>query len=164
MNEIELTIHQRHERLLKIVRKTYQAENNGARIFENTSGMAWQGEIKTISGRTAILSAHPVFFGIPSPKMKGAGADSGGADLIGETLINEIPVFTAIEIKTGKSRLRENQKIFKNWVKSINGIYFVARECSKCWDTWEPIYKSNRIVGWAIPECDMCHGKGYIEE
>jgi hypothetical protein len=171
--KLNLTVHERHSRLLKIVRRTYQAENEGARLFENTSGVAWQGNAVSGAGKVELLNPRPVFFGIPSPIH---GEESGGSDLLGETIYRfsqdmveyyaavKVPVFTAIEIKTGKSRLRKNQKVFRDWVKSIHGIYFVARECPDCWDKWEPVYKNGKIVDWKIPECQKCEGKGYIEE
>lgn len=168
-----MTIHERHSRLVKIVRRKYQEENEGSRLFENTSGAAWQGDAVNGVGKVELLNPRPVFFGIPSPLH---GEESGGADLLGETEYKcllpfksdyiIVPVFTAIEIKTGKSQLRKNQKIFRDWVKSVNGIYFIARECPECWNKWEPVYDiKKRIIGWDIPEeCPVCHGKGYIIE
>lgn len=166
---ITLTTHERHARLVKIVRKTWQAEHDGARLFVNTSGVAWQGNAVSGAGKVELLNPRPVFFGIPAPDGKGCGEESGGADLIGETpvLIGfdiSYPVFTSIEIKTGASRLKKNQRTFRDWVKSINGIYYVARECPECWDNWTPVMAGGKVVEWKIDACPCCDGNGYILE
>lgn len=185
-----LTTHQRHARLVKIVRRRYQEDNPGSRLFPNTSGVAWQGTAINGAGKVELYSPRPVYFGIPEPSAKGTGTDSGGADLLGETewsicylfnqerfdgsptftcdrpcsecrLSQKIPILTGIEVKTGKSRLKKNQKIFRDWLLSVNGIYYIAHECSVCWQNWEPVYKNNKIEYWIIPDCPECDGKGY---
>ena len=174
---INLTIHQRHSRLVKIVRRRYQEDNPGSRLFPNTSGVAWQGTAVSGAGKVELFNPRPVYFGIPEPSAKGTGTDSGGSDLLGETLkivyeafaengkvltskLN-FPILTGIEIKTGKSRLKKNQKIFRDWLLSVNGIYYIARECPTCWQNWEPVYNNKKIIEWIIPDCPDCGGKGY---
>jgi hypothetical protein len=168
-DKLELTTHERHSRLVKIVRKEWQKEHDGARLFVNTSGVAWQGNAVSGAGKVELLNPRPIAFGIPAPEIKGTGEESGGADLIGETQVLigfglSYPVWTAIEIKTGASKLKKNQKIFRAWVKSVNGIYHVARECPLCWDYWEPVIVGGKIVEWIIPACSHCDGRGYILE
>lgn len=165
-----LTSHERHARLVKIVRRWWQEKHAGARLFVNTSGVAWQGNAVSGAGKVELLNPRPVFFGIPAPSEKGTGEESGGADLIGETPVQigfdlTRPVFTAVEIKTGASKLKKNQKVFRSWVKSVNGFYHVARECPECWDTWDPVIVGGKIVEWEIPaDCPVCGGKGFILE
>lgn len=165
---MELTAHQRHERLVKIVRRDYQNKFPGSRLFHNTSGVAWQGEIIKQAQNMMITNPRPIRFGIPEPDM--IGNESGGSDLIGETLIEFpfgnlekkmlFPIITGIEIKTGNSKLKKNQIIFRNWMKSINGIWYHARECH-CWESWQPIKINGIIKSWEIPFCIECDGKGY---
>ncbi len=174
-----LTIHQRHSRLVKIVRRRYQEDNPGSRLFPNTSGVAWQGTAVSGAGKVELFNPRPVYFGIPEPAGKGTGTESGGADLLGETQIQAgingnvlldnvwknwnlkfLPILTGIEIKTGKSRLKKNQKIFRTWLLSVNGIYYIARECT-CYAAWEPVYNNKKIIEWIIPDCPSCEGKGY---
>lgn len=156
-----LTTHERHNRLVKIVRKDYQSYHPKSRLFPNTSGLAWQGEISKTAFGIILKNPRPVKFGIPEPK-RDDEEGSGGSDLLGQTYINDLPILTGIEVKTGGSTLKKNQKLFRNWLMSINGIWFLARECPTCWLLWEPIKKAGKIVGWEIPPCDTCGGKGYI--
>jgi len=174
-----LTKHQRHARLVKLTRKDYQLNHLGSRLFPNTSGVAWQGNAINGAGKVELLNPRPIAFGIPEPEIKGTGEKSGGTDLLGVTIKEieiyeeqpngygayrrdeDLPIFTAIECKTGKSRLKKNQKIFRTWVLSINGIYFISRECSECWDKWEPVKLKGKIIDWKIPPCPICGGVGY---
>lgn len=169
-----LTKHERHARLVKIVRRTYQADNPGSRLFPNTSGIAWQGNAINGAGKVELLNPRPIRFGIPEPS--GDGEKSGGADLLGETSVyydelsnidgvysGYIPILTGIEIKTGKARLKKNQKVFRDWMKKIGAIWYLARECT-CHINWEPVYKSSRIIKWIIPYCEDCSGKGFVLE
>lgn len=169
-----LTDAERHSRLVKQTRKIYQLENPGSRLFPNTSGVAWQGHAVFGASQVIIKNPRPICFGIPSPKMKHEGTDSGGADLIGETLKEYLskggniplllPVLTAIECKTGKAKLKRNQKLFHDWILSVNGIYYISRECPDCRDKWEPVKLGGVIVDWKIPLCKTCGGNGFVLE
>ena len=182
---IKLTHHERHARLVKIVRRTYQDDNPGSRLFPNTSGVAWQGNAQNGAGKVELINPRPIRFGIPEPD--GHGEKSGGTDLLGETevklcnlaevdycffghndcgiclLKKPIPVITGIECKTGKARLKKNQKVFRDFMKKIGAVYFLARECP-CQDKWEPVYKSGKIIEWEIGYCENCEGKGFLLE
>lgn len=167
--KINLTTHERHARLVKIVRKTWQAEHEGSRLFVNTSGVAWQGNAVSGAGKVELLNPRPVFFGIPEPSRGKAEKKSGGADLIGFT-VSEIgfdlsrAVFTAIECKSGNAKLMSNQKLFRALVLKSGGFYHVARECPECWDDWTPVMVGGKVVEWIIPACMACGGKGFILE
>ncbi len=171
----EMNKHEKHSYLVDKVRREYQAENPGSRMFKNTSGVAWQGHAQSGAGKVELLYPRPIKFGIPEPKPNEENG-SGGADLLGVTIIRihypptckgEIhdyeyyPIFTAIEIKTGKSRLKKNQKIFRKWVLSINGIYFLGRECPICHGEGEYFITDESNVALKI-QCGKCEGKQYI--
>lgn len=181
MKTLTLTKHERHARLVKIVRRSYQEKNPGSRLFNNTTGTGWTANDTDFKNGILILKEYrPLNAGIPSVKEGG-----GGSDLLGQTQKNlcelfqgclydgdcskcslldqRVPILTTIEGKTGDAKLRPNQKRFKKWVLSVGGIYFVARECT-CHTNWEPVYKSGRIIQWKIPHCDICGGDGYILE
>lgn len=188
----QLTKHQRHARLVKIVRRGYQTEHTGSRLFPNTSGVAWQGNAVNGAGKVVLHNPRPIYFGIPEPDRRRNETQSGGSDLLGETVFckywdhylkdvncspcgnyNKIrphickykmPILTGIEIKTGKGRLKKNQKIFRDWLLSANGIYFLARECPECWQNWIPIRIDGKIATWEIPDCSFCNGKGFNYE
>jgi hypothetical protein len=184
MKKPKLTPHIRHARLVKLVRRTYQKDNPGSKLFNNTSGIGWAGNDPEFKNGTVTLQNYrPLNAGIPSKK-----EGSGGTDLLGENyyslcwylrddngkcLFNHnckecpvntkhIPILTGIECKTGNAKLKPNQKNFRNWLKSINGIHYLARECSTCWDNWEPIYKKGVIVEWIpVKDCPECGGVGF---
>lgn len=175
MNKIKLTKHIRHARLVKLVRRTYQDDNPGSRLFPNTSGVAWQGNAVTGADEVILKHPRPIRFGIPEPEPNGTDEDgSGGADLLGFTIKKDFgssyfmsgyPIFSAIECKTGKSRLRKNQKHFRDFVRSINGIHYTARECPHCYEHWTPIWKGGKVIEWHPPEdCHACKGKGFLLE
>jgi hypothetical protein len=174
---INLTTHERHARLVKIVRKTWQAEHDGARLFPNVSGIAWQGNALAGVAEVTLINPRPVFFGIPEPSRGKAEKKSGGADLIGWTICQFFPpdktksiipvpatVFTAIECKSGKAILMKNQRVFRDNLKKAGGIYYVARECPECWDNWTPVMAGGKVVEWKIGACPCCDGRGYILE
>ncbi len=175
-----LTTHQRHARLVKIVRRQYQNDNPGSRLFPNVSGVAYQGQAVSGASKIELFNPRPIYFGIPEPeKSPNAPRKSGGSDLLGCTmhgrlkmdltgqeriiLKTALPILTGIEVKTGKSRLKKNQKIFRDWLLSINGIYHLARECT-CQDKWIPIRINGIIKTWEIPDCPDCEGKGFNYE
>ena len=66
------------------------------------------------------------------------GLCKGSADLIGYTTIEitkdmigkKLPVFTSIEVKTNKGRVREEQKQWLNAMNNINAVAGVARGSS----------------------------------
>ena len=171
MENLMLTKHERHARLVKIVRREYQTEHLGSRLFPNTSGVAWQGNAVNGVDKVELHHPRPIYFGIPEPDRKNGELKSGGSDLLGCTVVwgniafktQEIPILTGIEIKTGKARLKKNQKIFRDWLLSVNGIYFLARECT-CWENWIPIRINGKIATWEIPDCPECGGKGFKYE
>ena len=180
---IKLTKHERHARLVKIVRRTYQADNPGSRLFPNNSGIAWQGNPQNGAGKVELFNPRPIRFGIPEPD--GNGTKSGGTDLLGETpvrvisipdpthnigidliksrKVKEFPVLTGIECKSGKGKLKKNQKIFRDWMKKINAIWYRAQECN-CQENWIPLYRASKIIDWEIPRCELCNSKGFILE
>lgn len=186
MENKELTTHERHSRLVSNVKKFYQVDNPGARLFKNTSGWAWQGQMVNKNNNLIINNPRPVKFGIPEPSDKRDEKKSGGADLLGETPFticeifpalqmniidcdsmgscqnclykDKFPILTAIECKTGNSQLKKNQKIFKKWVQSVRGIYYVARECMECDGSGEiQEGKPHHFIF----NCPCCNGQGF---
>jgi len=122
-----LTAHQRHKRVQDKVRSWYQETYPGSRLFHNQSGTGWAGISKKIGPDVIIKNPFFVQFGIPN---KGEG--HGGADLIGWHKKGNVAIFLAVEVKTGKAFLQENQKNFMRTVSESGGLYFVARECNEC--------------------------------
>ena len=162
----KLTHIQRHTRLLKKVRREYQHNNPGSRLWNNKSGWAWQGTVCNNVGSVTLINPSPIWFGIPEPEPMAKvdkSNSSGGADLLGFTIKNNFPIFTAIEGKTGNAKLQKNQKIFRDHMISVHGIYYLARECT-CWDKWVPVWLKKKIIRWAVPHCDQCDGVGYLLE
>lgn len=184
----ELTPSEKHAELLRRVRRDWQKDHPGARLFHNTSGVAYQGDFVTINGMKYLKPRQPVYFGIPEPERKrNAPKKSGGSDLLGETGFckywnfrigdvfchsceagrdlngegickNLLPWLTCIEGKTGNAKLEPNQKIFRKWAKSVNAIYYVARDCKVC--------QGNQIIEKdGLPhQCGNCKGRGYTLE
>lgn len=170
-----LTPHIRHARLVKLVRRDYQKNNQGSKLFNNTSGIGWAGNDPEFKNGTVTLQNYrPLNAGIPSKREGSGGTDLLGCTIYGVPYLSQelknrgktYPILTGIECKTGNAQLKPNQKNFKKWLKSINGIHYTARECKVCWNDWEPIYKKGVIVEWIPPkDCIHCDGVGYgLEE
>lgn len=110
------------------------------RVWRNNTGQTWTGnsvqrfakqgtiKITVYPGDVLIRDAHPVKFGL-----------TGSADIIG--LVAPYGRFLAIEVKDAKGRQSEQQKRFEEMVKSMGGIYFIARSPK------EALQKINELTG-----------------
>jgi hypothetical protein len=115
-----------------------KASNIGYRIFRNNVGLAWIGKVQQIfapqtvkvyPGDVVIRGAQPVKFGLVN----------GSSDLIGwktriitpEMIGEPIAVFTAIECKSEKGVLTDEQAAFLKTVKDAGGIALEVRSESE---------------------------------
>ena len=83
-------------------------ENQGRlnqKLFRNTAGYDDRRKIR---------------YGIPN---------KGGCDLLGWTIINNVAVFTGIEVKTERGRPTERQLWFIDAIRNDGGIAGVCRSC-----------------------------------
>lgn len=95
------------------------------RIFRNNVGTGWQG--KSVRKGTVLI--------IENPRPLHAGLCEGSSDLIGWTTVEVTPdmvgrkvaVFTAVEVKTNKGRVSDEQANFIQQVRNAGGIAGVAR-------------------------------------
>lgn len=92
------------------------------RLFNQPAGMAWMGEIVAKDQNYLTLENYrPVKFGLAP----------GSSDLIGwqsiETDIGRIARFIALEIKSARGRLSEQQQRFIDAVNAAGGRAGVAR-------------------------------------
>lgn len=97
-----------HTNLLKDIMRTAPAN---VRLFQND-----QGNVETIDGRRIKYGLQP-----------------GSGDLCGWTVIRGVAVFTSIEGKVGKDRVRPDQKKWASFVQSQGGIAIIARSVEECW-------------------------------
>lgn len=98
----------------------------GITIWRNNTAQGWQGEKIIKKGRDVLLvNARPIKCGLCV----------GSADLIGIKPVVIQPgdvgktmgIFTAIEVKTGKGRVRPDQVTFLEHVEERGGIGVVGR-------------------------------------
>lgn len=98
----------------------------GSRIFRNNVALSWTGSgvIKKSSDAVIILNARPIKSGLAtgSSDLIGWTTTKITQDMVGKTLA----VFTAIECKTGKLKLTDEQENFLLAVKNAGGIAVVA--------------------------------------
>ena len=105
------------------------------KIWRNNTGQAWQGDrvslapgmrlfdaygriLVTASGDVLIRNARPVNFGLPgSGDIAGILAPSGRA--------------LYVECKDGKGRQSERQKNFMAMIRSMGGVYVLARSADE---------------------------------
>lgn len=113
------------ERLNRL--RIHASENNG-RLFRNNVGEAWAGKSKWV------LTNIGKLFTLIAPSRIKFGLTEGSSDLIGwRTVIvtedmvgKQIAVFRAVEEKTGRDSLSEDQANFLNQVSSAGGIAELA--------------------------------------
>jgi hypothetical protein len=103
-----------------------EASNQGARLFRQNTGMGWAGKLVSKRGGSVRLSgARPLR----------AGLTTGSSDIIGvmpvvitqEMVGKTIGVFTAVEVKYGRTPTTEEQEVFLRVVRNLGGIAFVAK-------------------------------------
>lgn len=96
------------------------------RLFRNNTGMGWAGRlVENRNGRVILADARPLH----------AGLCTGSSDLIGWTTVTVTPamvgqpaaLFTAIEVKTARGRLSDDQRRFVDAVARFGGIAGLAR-------------------------------------
>ena len=108
-----------------INREIVQGSVSG-RLFRANCGMAWTGIAVKHTGSELILRKPRPFHGLPK----------GFSDLFGfevvkitpELVGQNIAVFKAVEIKTGKLQLTKEQKLFIAMVEKNGGIAIVVRD------------------------------------
>lgn len=86
--------------------------------FRANVGQAWTGS-DYIQIENGLLIKNPRPFNTGLPK--------GFPDLFGFTLKDDIPIFTAVEVKTPKGRLRQDQAYMLDFLKAKGAIVGVAR-------------------------------------
>lgn len=96
------------------------------RLFRNNVGAAWQGDAQWLHTGTVL---------IPNPRRVVYGLAPGSSDLIGWRTVTitpamvglRLPVFTAVEVKTGQQRPSKEQRNFIAAVQAAGGIAGTAR-------------------------------------
>ena len=97
-----------------------------ATVFRANVGQAWAGDASRLpDGRVVLTNPRPFSTGLPR----------GFSDLFGfvEVEITDahvgqvMPVFVAIEVKTPRGRVRDEQRAFLAAVESAGGVAVVAR-------------------------------------
>lgn len=90
--------------------------------FRANVGQAW-------SGSEYIQMENGLF--IKNPRPFNTGLPKGFPDLFGFTLKDDIPVFTAIEVKTSTGQLRKDQKYILSFLQDKGAIVGVARSADE---------------------------------
>ena len=109
----------------------------GGRIFRNNVGTAWIGSSKFIN-KSQMIKVNPQDVVVRKARPLHAGLCKGSSDAIGwmpvtitkEMVGQKIAVFTAVEVKTAKVRITEEQRNFIDKVKEDGGIAFVLKKSS----------------------------------
>ena len=98
-----------HQEYLREVMIEFQKMFPGARIWQNPTGTALSMDLKRV-----------IKYGFV-----------GSADITG---IMPDGIRIEIEVKVGKDKQRESQKIFENVIRQCNGIYFIVDDKSNIKD------------------------------
>lgn len=116
------------------------ASRLGSRLFRQNVGLGWVGKIIR-RDRTKIL--------LENPRPLHAGLCKGSSDVVGLTPVVITPdmvgktvgVFTAIEVKYGRTPTDDDQKKFIAMVKKLGGIAAIVRSLDdyhKALKQWRP--------------------------
>jgi len=103
------------------------------RLFKNSTGQAYQGEIRSPSGGTGRFSKD--FICLRSPRTIKYGLSEGSSDLIGwrsieitpEMVGKKIAQFVALEVKTERGKPSEKQRAFIQQVNQAGGVGSVVK-------------------------------------
>jgi hypothetical protein len=94
------------------------------RLFKSRAGVAWQGQFVRKGNMLIIKNAVP-FYGMPDgfPDLCGWTSVEITPDMVGQT----IAVFTAVEVKTGKQKIKKGslQRKFRDIIIRMGGIHRV---------------------------------------
>ncbi|SDX68625.1 VRR-NUC domain-containing protein [Thiocapsa roseopersicina] len=102
------------------------ASQSGMTVWRNNTGQAWTGDATRLKDGSILIR---------NPRPLHAGLCKGSSDLIGirpvvvtaEMLGQTIAQFAAVEVKTPKGKLSEQQAKFLSFVESKGGLALVAR-------------------------------------
>lgn len=102
------------------------ASKQGARLFRNNVGKAWIGKSKKLSNGDILIKNARYFH---------AGLCTGSSDQIGwapvkiteDMLGKTLAVFTAVEVKTARGQLTQDQKRFLEAVRRGGGYGILGR-------------------------------------
>ncbi len=98
----------------------------GARVFRNNTAEGWMGDAQ-VTHHTGGISVY-----IPHARPLHAGLVVGGSDLIGYSRDGR---FLAIETKSKRGRLSDEQKNFIQQVSAAGGIAFMSRSVEDALET-----------------------------
>lgn len=127
----------------------------GSRLFRVHAGLFYSGKVQRgPSGAITIQNARPVKVGQP-----------GMSDLIGWTQMRitddmvgtDVAIFTAIEVKAGKTRVSKEQQSFVNIVTQSGGVACVARSWQDIQTTMEGYIERTRAHKKTTTSPDSLH-------
>lgn len=90
----------------------------GVRLFRNSVALGWVGEFVGRDGDCTILR---------NARRNSFGLAVGSGDLIGWTIRNGVAVFTSLELKTPRGRIREGQMEWNDAVLRAGGLSGIVR-------------------------------------
>ena len=122
----------------------------GARLFRVNTGQAWAGKAEIQGPNVFIRNAYPIRMGLCT----------GGSDLVGWTPVTITPemvgmrvaVFTAVELKVGRTATTADQDRFLARVRESGGAAGVARSVAdavdlvRAWVAGSPSERAERTT------------------
>ncbi len=91
------------------------------RLWRINCGMAWIGNCIWNKDGSVTIKNPRAFHGLPTGFSDIIGLES---IIITQDMVNKrVAIFKAIEIKTGKLKLTEEQNLFKNMILNFGGIF-----------------------------------------
>jgi hypothetical protein len=104
-----------------------ELSHGDCRLFRQNAGFAWQGQVvEHTPNRLVLLNPRPLRMGVPGM------SDLGGwvtldVDVLNDARTSAIAVYTAIECKSARGRLTDEQSAFLRLVQRSGGRAGVAR-------------------------------------
>jgi hypothetical protein len=130
----------------------------GARLFRVNTGMAWAGKAEVQGHNVFIRDAYPIRMGLVE----------GGSDLVGWTPVTvtremvgeRVAIFTAIELKVGRTATTEAQDRFLARVRGAGGAATVARSVTDAVELVRAWVEGNPAVRVLDTTSDEAHRGG----
>jgi len=96
------------------------------RLFRINAGLAWTGNINRLPNGSILISNPRPFHGAPDgwPDLAGWETIEIKPDMVGK----KIAVFKGIEVKTGTSKLNNNQQQFSSLLLLMGGKFEIERD------------------------------------
>jgi len=104
----------------QLIKQILLMHSHQGRLFRNNVAKAWVGDV---------IAQTSSYITLQNYRRLHAGLAVGSSDLIGWTSQNGQAIFTAVEVKAGRTRTTKQQQAFVDTVNCKGGLGLIVRSC-----------------------------------